>query len=166
MKKRFLFLIFLVFWGVLSLKAQFPIPSYNIPVTHAVNFEESTNKPIVKEATKGKRKIKVIVRSEESGGSCEATVWIYSLDQMDILGPFTVSCEELLSVEIDERDWGVLVQSDNHVYADVWIEEELKYAVKTEESLTGNLLLSFCFPIRLYEYPILVILFTYILCFY
>jgi len=66
----------------------------------------------------------VVVRSGDSQDSCQATVWIYSLDEQDILGPYNVSCEELLSVEIDERDWGVVVQSEYHVYVDVWIEEE------------------------------------------
>ena len=32
-------------------------------------------------------------------------------------------CEDLLSVEIDDRAWGVMVQSDDHVYVDVWIED-------------------------------------------
>lgn len=54
--------------------------------------------------------------------SCTATVWVYSLDQTTVLGPYTVTCGQTLSVPIDERQWGVLVESEEEVIVDVWIE--------------------------------------------
>jgi hypothetical protein len=52
--------------------------------------------------------------------NCEATVWVYNLDQNTVLGPYTVNCGETLTVEIDEREWGVLVESEEGVIVDVW----------------------------------------------
>ena len=54
------------------LKAQNPIPSWNVPVYFRANFQE-LNKGI--------------------------------------------------SIEIDENEWGVLVESEEHLVVDVWIEE-------------------------------------------
>lgn len=54
--------------------------------------------------------------------NCTATVWVYSLDQTTVLGPYTVTCGQTLSVPIDERQWGVLVESEEEVIVDVWIE--------------------------------------------
>jgi hypothetical protein len=33
---------------------------------------------------------------------------------------------ETLTVEIDSREWGVLVQSEDHITVDVWISEATK----------------------------------------
>lgn len=97
-----------------------PIPSFESPVNGQSVFQE--NNPSSKSNTKGKRKIYVKVSSQRGVDSlaCEATVWVYSLDHTTIYGPFIVSCGETLEVEIDEREWGVLVESEFMVYVDVW----------------------------------------------
>lgn len=96
------------------------IPSFEIPVSGQSVFQE--NKPSDDNNTDGKRKIYVKVSSQRCADSlpCEATVWAYSLDLTTLYGPFIVSCGETLEVEIDEREWGVLVESDYTVYVDVW----------------------------------------------
>ena len=53
--------------------------------------------------------------------TCQATVWVYSLDHTTVLGPYTVLCGETLTVDIDDRDWGTLVESDVPVVVSVWI---------------------------------------------
>ncbi|MCX6278497.1 MAG: hypothetical protein NT004_10405, partial [Bacteroidetes bacterium] len=70
-----------------------------------------------------KRDVHVKITDQSSGGgNCGATVWIYSLDGLDVLGPFSVLCSETLVTAIDERAWGVLVQSNDDIVVDVWIE--------------------------------------------
>jgi hypothetical protein len=100
--------------------AQNPIPSYNIPVYLMANFLEGA-----KDAQpKGKKKIKVMgTCNNSSKTTCLATVYAYSLDQQTILGPYTLAGGQTLSIDIDDRDWGVFVQSDDHIIVSVWIEE-------------------------------------------
>lgn len=101
----------------------YPIPSFNIPVDSGyARFQENIH-PINADAPLGKRDAHVIItsRGPETSG-CQAQVWLYSLDGLDILGPYTVMCGETLTVEIDERAWGVLVQTEYDVLVDVWIE--------------------------------------------
>ena len=107
-------LLFLTFFGLIlisSIAAQniptYPIPSYNIQIYGSVNFQENMNtkSPFL---GKGKR-IQHVAVSGTTGSW--ATVWIYSLDGQDVHGPFTVYAGEELTDEIDEREWGVLVQS-------------------------------------------------------
>jgi hypothetical protein len=38
------------------------------------------------------------------------------------MGPHTLCEGQTLSVEIDENEWGVLVESEAHLVVDVWIE--------------------------------------------
>jgi hypothetical protein len=64
----------------------------------------------------------MVVKVKGSSSSV-ATVWVYSLDLQDIIGPYTVYGGETIYVDIDEREWGVIVQSEDHVEVDVWIEE-------------------------------------------
>ncbi|MFH1160083.1 MAG: hypothetical protein V1733_03950 [bacterium] len=105
-------------------KAQKPIPSWNAPVYYEENFQESGTKPQGSKSAKGKRTMNIKAKGTDGQTPCQATVWVYSLDERDILGPYTVDCEETLPVEIDERLWGVLVQTEDHIYVDVWIDQE------------------------------------------
>jgi hypothetical protein len=41
-----------------------------------------------------------------------------------VLGPYTLTCDETLSVPIDDREWEVLVYSEDDVIVDIWIDEE------------------------------------------
>jgi len=68
--------------------------------------------------------VRVNCSGVSSNGKCQATVWVYSLDGETILGPYTVNGGDVLSVPIDDRDWGVLVSTDDDITVDVWIESD------------------------------------------
>ncbi|MCX6278572.1 MAG: hypothetical protein NT004_10790 [Bacteroidetes bacterium] len=100
------------------------IPSFRVPVDSGTValFRETTANGHTKSILE-KRDVHVKITDQSSGGgNCGATVWIYSLDGLDVLGPYTAPCGETLVVEIDERAWGVLVQSIDDIVVDVWIE--------------------------------------------
>jgi hypothetical protein len=104
-------------------KSQYPIPSYNTPVNYRANFEEK--KYGISQENSSREKRKVIVRTVcGSAGitSCTALVWVYSLDGQTIYGPFIVNPGTDLIVDIDDRLWGVYVESDDPIIVDVWIE--------------------------------------------
>ena len=116
--------------------AQNPIPSYNVPIlVEPTTFEEgasSTNfvvqsnhrtNIIITNCSEEERKmvVKVIKPSQAEGAS--AVVYIYSLDEQDILGPFTVTHEAQLEQAIDEREWGVeVVSATEGCEISTWIE--------------------------------------------
>ena len=54
-------------------------------------------------------KLNVEVRDSSPGQQSEATVKVYSLDGMDELGPYIVQEGITLTVDIDNREWSVLV---------------------------------------------------------
>jgi len=71
----------------------------------------------------GKRDI--IVKTTCAGTGvmiCTATVWVYSLDGQTVYGPYTMHGGDILRVEIDDREWGAYVVSNDLVTVDVWIE--------------------------------------------
>ena len=108
-------LVFMI--GLSVVQAQNPIPSYNFPVYQRANFQEMQG------PTRAKKKVNVAVQCGSAKTSvCSATIYIYSLDFQTIYGPFTVSGGETLSMEVDGGEWGVYVESDDHVVVDVWIE--------------------------------------------
>lgn len=125
--KKLLILYLLLTLGCLTLQAQFakpfPIPSFSIPVDSSFARFQETGQVINPDASLEKRDVHVIIinRNPETPG-CQALVWIYSLDGMDILGAYTVICGNSLVVEIDERPWGVVVESESQIEVDVWIE--------------------------------------------
>jgi hypothetical protein len=96
----------------------YPIPSYNVKVMGYANFRQDYRAN--SKSTREKRTVQVNITSTNPHG-CTATVWVYSLDQTTVLGPFTVTCGQTLSVAIDDRQWGVLVESEEEVIVDVWI---------------------------------------------
>jgi len=97
----------------------FPIPSYNVLVESSAIFQE-----MLPSFNKAKREIKVHIFPSHKSDSipCLAEVTIYSLDHQTVLGPYTVNCGETLSVEIDDREWGVSVTSLIPVEVSVWID--------------------------------------------
>ena len=105
----------LIVCGFEQLYAQQPIPSYNVSVKIRANFQEL-------QPSRGRRtmNIKVQCSGTSLSPSCQATVWIYSLDGQTILGPYIVNGGETLSVSIDEREWGVFVQTEDIITVDVW----------------------------------------------
>ena len=100
----------------------YPIPSYNITVESVARFIPTGTRNLTSlHQDREKRTQHITVRG--SVGSY-ATVWVYSLDGLDTLGPYTVYAGETLDVEIDEREWGVLVQTTYEIQVDVWITGE------------------------------------------
>jgi hypothetical protein len=125
-------LLLLLFCSFQRAFAHYPIPSFNQPVVGIANFQESQLSPggnIVNGKINDGRfspmtrrviNIKIIHTVATPNGPSDATVWVYSLDKQTIIGPFTVY-DDVLSVPIDDRDWGVIVDSDDEVIVDVWI---------------------------------------------
>jgi hypothetical protein len=99
----------------------YPIPSYGVALEGRGNFVNS-NRVLIEKSRKD-RLVNVIVRAEFSSNNPIAKVWIYTTDHETILGPFSVLSSEQLSVNIDDHDWGVLIESDGKVSVDVWIDE-------------------------------------------
>jgi hypothetical protein len=107
------------------LKGQNPIPSFNTPVYSIANFQEGLSKKSNADETRGKRT--VVVHSNGQTGTI-ATVYVYCQDFQTIYGPYTLYGGQTLQVEIDDREWGVMVTSEDHITVDVWITEELSRA--------------------------------------
>ena len=126
MKKVIVISLFFAFLSI-SLLAQavkpWPIPSFMVPIDSSfARFQEDIHRYST-DASREKRDIHVkIIGHSSKTQICQAQVWIYSLDGLDILGPYTVFCGGTLVVEIDGREWGVLVQTNSSVLVDVWIE--------------------------------------------
>jgi hypothetical protein len=100
----------------------YPIPSYNVVVDGYADFMNQFSNS-QNNQNKAKRDVIVHLKSAvEPSLPCQATVWVYSLDLTTVLGPFSLVCGNELSVQIDERDWGVFVETEDKVIVDVWIE--------------------------------------------
>jgi len=123
MKTTLFVLCILVNFSIGTLSGQnfriYPIPSFNVFVEGTVWFQET-----VPFNSKAKRVINVHIYSTKASDStnCSAEVLIYSLDHQDVLGPYTVNCGETLSVEIDDREWGVSVTPFTPVEVSVWVD--------------------------------------------
>jgi hypothetical protein len=107
-----------------QISGSYPIPSYNVPVDSGdyACFNEATSAARTPDALEKKDvHIRILSSNPETPG-CQATVWLYSLDGLDVLGPYTVLCGDELVVTVDDREWGVIVSSQYDVTVDVWIE--------------------------------------------
>ena len=130
MKTQLLFLGFFIMTNFFTVNAQhvspggilfYPIPSYNIAVLGNADFEEGYS-DIMPSQTEGKRILNVQTYMISNGASgCDITVWVFTLDRQTILGPYTLGCDDLLSVEIDSNLWGCLVQAGKEVTVAVYI---------------------------------------------
>jgi hypothetical protein len=98
----------------------YPIPSSNVEVDGFANFRETTT-PNSMAIPEGKRYINVIVTSSYPHGNAQATVWFYSLDSLEMIGPYSVSESNELTEEIDFNAWGALVETDEEILVTVWI---------------------------------------------
>jgi len=134
MKTLLQFIIISLFIGVNSVYAQYPIPSYNIQVNTYATFKEKCSSTHNNPQTRTKRKLNVKIQCRALLlSNCSATVWVYSLDSLDILGPFHVTDAENLVVDIDDRAWGVLVVAQQPVIVNVWIQAELSLFIPSRK---------------------------------
>jgi hypothetical protein len=100
----------------------YPIPSINIAVNGFANFRQnSLSQALVNPAEKRDVDVEVSTPSPSISTDCQATVWVYTLDNQTVLGPFTVDCNEPLQVGIDDRLWGVLIETNEELLVSVWI---------------------------------------------
>jgi hypothetical protein len=125
MKKIILFSVILFFTGLNVIMAQLakvnPIPFYNYPLTeqYAAFQEQGTGGE-----TREKRDMDVEVKtSSDAVTEIFATVWIVKKNGSEVLGPYTVFCNEILSVELPKGKWGVIVNCRWNVDVSVWIEK-------------------------------------------
>jgi hypothetical protein len=83
MKHIFSLLIILLV-AMATVQAQNPIPSYNFPVYHQANFQETQG------PTRAKKQVNVVAQcGSVKTATCSATVYIYSLDLETVYGPYT-----------------------------------------------------------------------------
>ena len=119
--KKILCFLFLLFAAITSNYAQHPIPSYGVKVNPTAAFTEQSNCLLKAAGIMAKREINIKVTCSGTL-SCNANIWIYSLDGQNIYGPFQVAGGETFTFPIDDREWGVLVESEDDVLVDVWID--------------------------------------------
>jgi hypothetical protein len=101
----------------------YPIPSYGVYVNGFTNFANENIQTDTCDNYRGKRDAFIHLRSaSQENPECQGMVWVYTLDYSTILGPYIVLCDDTLVVEIDDRDWGVLVESEYRIIVDVWFE--------------------------------------------
>ncbi len=89
--------------------AQYPISSYDTPTEQGTYFTmtHGTTSPTMS-AEKRKVNIETSDPGTSSAGS-SVTIVVYSLDLQDYQGPFTIEVGTSKSIDIDDRDWGVVV---------------------------------------------------------
>lgn len=116
-----------------------PIPSYNVLVHQYANFQEQGKSFGSQRLTRGKRKMVIHSTCGGTKTGCTCNVWVYSLDGLTTLGPFTLIGDDRVYVDIDEREWGVVVESSDKVCIDVWIEESKASEGKIKKASFFNL---------------------------
>jgi hypothetical protein len=120
MKKLILFLMILTLGAGINLQAAKPIPSYKEKVSRVANFKEKHLGDFGPDnGIKGKRYM-VVVAQVAGPSKTPITIWVYSLDLRDIMGPYTVEGSGEIEVPIDGREWGVLVQCEDKCSVSVW----------------------------------------------
>jgi hypothetical protein len=128
MKKIFVATIICVLFCLQGTFAQtnrpWPIPSFNIPVFGRALFQENIHPS--NDNTEGRRRLHIEVSSQKTPDTLTnpVTVWIYSLDHTTILGPYSINYGVTLTVDIDDREWGVMVESSVTVIVSVWITQD------------------------------------------
>lgn len=120
--KTIILFILIVFLGAGSrLQAGKPIPSYNDPISHAADFREKNHNNDPKSDPKEKRGM-IIVAQGIGPAKLPVSIWVYSIDKMDISGPFTIIGYGELIVPVDDREWGVLFECDGKAVVSVWTD--------------------------------------------
>lgn len=123
--KKSILLVMYCFGIVLNIYAQYPIPSYNVPIFPAGTFNQSEITP-----TKGKdapmEKQVIIIHVSQTMPDSETnvvTIYVYNLQDSTVFGPYYVTGDSTLNIPIGYGDWGVLVESEEKVFVSVWIQE-------------------------------------------
>jgi hypothetical protein len=125
MKKILVAIFIIVLFCLQGVFAQtlrpWPIPSFYIPVIGTALFQENIHPST--DNTDGRRRIHIQVSSQKTLDTLTnpVTVRIYSLDHATILGPYSVNYGVTLTVDIDDREWGVMVEASEVVVVSVWI---------------------------------------------
>jgi hypothetical protein len=124
MKKLFSFLLMILILGTgIHLQAAKPIPSFHQNVSYLANFQEKPNgSDNFNSDLKGKRNM-IIVAQVIGPAKTPVIIYVYSLDGRDILGPFEIDGDGQISVPIDDRLWGVIVQCDDKCQVSVYTSD-------------------------------------------
>jgi hypothetical protein len=122
--KKMSFILICCFGIAFNIYAQYPIPSYNVPVFPGATFSQGLITPSQqKYAPMEKRRLGIHVSQLIADTvSNSVIIYVYSLDGQTILGPFYLTGNETIYVDIDDRLWGVLVESGSKGKVSVWIE--------------------------------------------
>ncbi len=105
------------------------IPSYNTLVTGTANFVSGFNISTTNNQALSPDKRDVDV--ENDGGAQSPNpgsigpsivVLIYSLSNYTILGPYTVSSGQTITVPIDDSAWGVTITTCAPTYVSLWMD--------------------------------------------
>ena|ERR1035438_9992668 len=118
MKKTIATLLIVLVGTVLQMQASKPIPSFQDLVARRANFTEKHHDQDSKPDPKKKRNMIIVCQVAGPNGA-PIQIWVYSLDQKDVLGPYVLIDKGTLTVPIDDREWGVLVECDTKVYMSV-----------------------------------------------
>jgi hypothetical protein len=122
MKKIILISVMLMFVSLNYLVASKPIPAYNVKINSTTNFIERGGGNSGFTFTEGRRQVNVESSTTHTGPISGYTfVYVYKLDFSVVLGPFKLYPDNVLSVDIDEDKWGVLVQTDQDLSITIWI---------------------------------------------
>jgi len=135
MKKLISLLMILTLGVGIHLQASEPIPSYNVLVKNTANFQEKNHQSDTPNSNmKGKRDM--IIWAQVAGPSkTPVTISVYSLDMRDYLGPYILAGSGEISVPIDDRNWGTLVQCTDEWVVSVWTDDEGGPGVGVNENL-------------------------------
>jgi hypothetical protein len=125
MKKIILLTVSILIVSAVFARAGNPIPSFNVPVSNKAYFQEDPTLPSNYVPTDEKRDMNV--SNDTPGGHGPVgnglgaiQVVIYRLDQSIVLGPFTISAGQTLTIPIDGERWGVAAQTSDPTYMSVW----------------------------------------------
>ena len=104
---------------------QYPIPSYDLEINTVSAFKENETISTSRDDPKGKRTVIICGKPAANQNSpVLGTVWAFSMDGKDTLGPFELDQEQNLLIDIDERPWGALINpaDDKGLTVSIWIE--------------------------------------------
>jgi hypothetical protein len=125
MKKLICFLMILALGAGIHVNASKPIPSFKEKIYNVANFQEKNqggNAPMSGDL-KGKRAM-IIVANVVGPAKTPVIIWVYSLDLTSILGPFVIFGDGQISVPVDDRNWGTVVQCTDKVEVSVYSEDQ------------------------------------------